>query len=219
MGTIKAARGDENRLASSYRMSVDDTGKVRMEIRREYSGIEYGAKNKFFSELPPEERKRYFQEAVSQVAQGARPVSDLTTNFDGYPGVEQFAVEIDHYAVVDGKYLYFDLPYTLSLFPTYTDRHTLPLLIGAARLETVHTEIKLPAGFRRVVIAPRNEDLVAPSGAGTVHVAAKVAGRDWSVTQDLSAKPSVVAPEEYSAILSVESVLENESARLLLLEH
>ncbi|HXQ80351.1 MAG TPA: DUF3857 domain-containing protein [Opitutaceae bacterium] len=219
MGTIKAARGDENRLASSYRMSVDDTGKVRMEIRREYSGIEYGAKNKFFSELPPEERKRYFQEAVSQVAQGARPVSDLTTNFDGYPGVEQFAVEIDHYAVVDGKYLYFDLPYTLSLFPTYTDRHTLPLLIGAARLETVHTEIKLPAGFRRVVIAPRNEDLVAPSGAGTVHVAAKVAGRDWSVTQDLSAKPSVVAPEEYSALLSVESVLENESARLLLLEH
>ena len=192
---------------------------VRMEIRREYSGAAYGDKNKFFSELPPEERKRYFQEAVSQVAQGARPVGDLTTKFDGYPGVEQFTVEIDRYAVVDGKYLYFDLPYTLQLFPTYTDRHTLPLLIRAARLETIHTEIELPAGFRRVVIAPRNQDLVAPSGAGKVHVSAKVAGRQWSVTQELSARTSVIAPEDYAALLSVESSLENKSSRLLLLEH
>jgi transglutaminase-like putative cysteine protease len=219
LGIISAARGDENRLVEGYRMGVDDTGRVRMQIRREYFGTEYGAKNKFFSELPPEERRRYFQEAVSEVAQGARPVGDLATNFDGYPGVEQFTVEIDHYAVVDGKYLYFDLPYMLRLFPTYTDRHTLPLLIRAPRLETVHAEIELPAGFRRVVIAPRNEDLNAPSGAGKVHVSAKVSGRNWSVTQELSALPSVIAPEDYGALLSVESALENESSRLLLLEH
>ena len=170
---ISAARGDENRLAVDYRMGVDDTGRVRLRIRREYSGEEFGEKNKFFSELPPEERKRYFQEAVSGVAQGARPVGDLATRFDVYPGVEEFTVDIDHYAVVDGKYLYFDLPYSLRLFPTYTDRHTLPLLIRKARIESVHAEVELPAGFRHVVIAPRSEDLVAPSGAGDVHVSAK----------------------------------------------
>jgi|CZKI01.1.fsa_nt_gi transglutaminase-like putative cysteine protease len=219
LGTIRAARGDENRLAESYRMSVDDAGRVRMQIRREYFGTGYGEKNKFFSELPPEERRRYFQEAVSGVAQGARPVGDLSTNFDGYPGVEQFTVEIDHYAVVDGKYLYFDLPYALRLFPANTDRHTLPLLIRAPLLETVHAQIELPAGFRRVVIAPRNEDMTAPDGAGTVHVSARASGTGWSVTQELSAKPSLVAPQDYGALLSVESALENESSRLLLLEH
>ncbi|MGA2016317.1 MAG: DUF3857 domain-containing protein [Opitutaceae bacterium] len=215
---ISAARGDENRLAVDYRMGVDDTGRVRLRIRREYSGEEFGEKNKFFSELPPEERKRYFQEAVSGVAQGARPVGDLATRFDVYPGVEEFTVDIDHYAVVDGKYLYFDLPYSLRLFPTYTDRHTLPLLIRKARIESVHAEVELPAGFRHVVIAPRSEDLVAPSGAGDVHVSAKAGGGDWSVTQELAARPAVVAPEDYSRLLSLESVLENESSRLLLLE-
>ncbi len=219
MGTISAAPGDENRTSASYRMNVDDTGKVRMEIRLEYFGTSFGQKNRFFSELPPEERRRYFQEAVSQVAQGARPVGDLTTKFDGYPGVEQFTVEIDHYAVVDGKYLYFDLPYTLNLYPTFTDHHTLPLIIRVARLETVHTDIELPPGFRRVVIAPRNQDLVAPSGAGDVRVSEKVAGGGWSVTQELSARPSIVSPEDYGALLSVESELENKSSRLLLLEH
>jgi transglutaminase-like putative cysteine protease len=219
MGTISAARGDENRLAQTFRMSVDDTGRVRMQIRREYFGTEYGEKNKFFSELPPEERRRYFQEAVTSVAQGARPVGDLATDFKGYPGVEQFTVDVDHYAVVDGSHLYFDLPYALNFFPAYTDRHTLPLLIRQARMETVHTEIELPAGFRRVVIAPRSEDLAAPDGAGAVRVSAKASGRKWAVTQELSARPSVVAPEDYGALLSVESSLENESSRLLLLEH
>jgi hypothetical protein len=86
-------------------------------------------------------------------------------------------------------------------------------------METVHTEIELPAGFRRVVIAPRSEDLAAPDGAGAVRVSAKASGRKWAVTQELSARPSVVAPEDYGALLSVESSLENESSRLLLLEH
>jgi len=219
LGVISAARGDEDRLAVDYRVGVDDTGRVRLRIHREYAGEEYGEKRKFFAELPPEERRRYFQEAVSGVAQGARPVGDLVTRFDAYPGVEEFTVDIDHYAVVDGKYLYFDLPYELRLFPTYTDRHTLPLLIRKARLESVTAEVELPRAFRHVVIAPRSENLVAPAGAGDIRVAAKAADGTWSVTQDLAARPALVAPGDYPKLLAVESVLENESSRLLLLEN
>jgi len=174
--------------------------------------------NKFFSELPPEERRRYYQEAVSKVAQGARPAGDLKTDFGVYPGKEEFAVEIDHYAVVDGRYLYLDLPYALNLFPTYTDRHTLPLFIKDDRRETFHAEIELPAGFRHVVIAPRSQTFTAPDGAGGVRVSAAVSGTRWSVTQELSAMPSVVSPQDYGALLSLESSLENKSSRLLLLE-
>ncbi len=217
-GTITPARGAENRRAMTYRMTLDGAGTVRMEIRREYSGAAYGKMNKFFSELPPEERRRYYQEAVSKVAQGARPAGDLKTDFGVYPGKEEFAVEIDHYAVVDGRYLYLDLPYALNLFPTYTDRHTLPLFIKDDRRETFHAEIELPAGFRHVVIAPRSQTFTAPDGAGGVRVSAAVSGTRWSVTQELSAMPSVVSPQDYGALLSLESSLENKSSRLLLLE-
>ena len=156
---------------------------------------------------------------MSKVAQGARPVGDLKTDFGAYPGIERFTVDIDHYAVVDGRYLYLDLPYSLNLYPTFTDRHTLPLFIKDDRLETIRAEIGLPAEFRHVVIAPRSQNLTAPDGAGGVRVSAGVSGGAWSVTQELSAMPSVVAPQDYGALLSIESVLENKSSRLLLLEH
>jgi len=217
-GTVAPARGDENRQATTYRIALDPSGKVRMEIRREYSGAGYGRMNKFFSELPPEERRRYFQEAVSKVAQGARAVGDLRTDFSSYPGLEQFTVDIDHFAVVDGRYMYLDLPYSLGLFPTYTDRHTLPLLIRDDRLETIRAEVGLPAGFAHVVIAPRSQTFTAPDGAGGVRISAGVSGGAWSVTQELSALPAVVAPQDYGALLSIESILENKSSRLLLLE-
>jgi hypothetical protein len=72
--------------------------------------------------------------------------------------------------------------------------------------------------FKRVVIAPRNQNLTAPDGAGSFHVTAAAADGGWSATQELSAKPSVVAPADYPALLSIESSLENKSSRLLLLE-
>jgi hypothetical protein len=217
--TIQAVPGAGNRSATNYRLTLDDTGRARMEIRTEYSGIQYGEKKKLFSELPPGERNRYFQELVSGVAQGARPVGDLTTDFDGYPGVVQFTVEVDHYAVIDGKQMYFDLPYTLHPFPAAMDQRTLPLLIWSAFSNTMHTEIELPAGFQHVVIAPKNQDLAAPDGAGQAHISTTLAGREWSVTQELSTNPAVVAPGDYAALLAVESALEDKASRLLLLEH
>src|SRR5207249_8977914 len=133
-------------------------------------------KNRYFSELPPEERKRYHQEIVSDVAQGARPVGDLTTTFGTYPGVEQFTVEVDHFSVVDGRYSYFDLPFTPSLFPPGADARTLPLFISQQNERKVRTEINLPPGFQQVAIAPKSESLEAPDGSGTVRITSSDAG-------------------------------------------
>jgi len=54
-------------------------------VTRHYYGAEYGVKNRFYSELPPEERRRFYQETVSGMAQGARPVSDLVTDLTPIP--------------------------------------------------------------------------------------------------------------------------------------
>jgi hypothetical protein len=115
--------------------------------------------------------------------------------------------------------MYFDLPYTLHPFPAAMDQRTLPLLIWSAFSNTMHTEIELPAGFQHVVIAPKNQDLAAPDGAGQAHISTTLAGREWSVTQELSTNPAVVAPGDYAALLAVESALEDKASRLLLLEH
>jgi transglutaminase-like putative cysteine protease len=216
--TIKAANNCQDRTETVYSLSLDDTGKTRLGVTRHYFGDNYNAQDRYFSELPPEERKRYFQEVVSNLAQGARPVGDLVTKFDAYPGVEQFTVEIDNYGVVDGKYLYFDLPFTPSLFPAGADRRALPLFISWHRQDIVRTEIELPPGFRHLVMAPKSDVIAAPDGGGKARISAVDTPGKCVIAHEFDIYPAIVPPQDYSAILKVESVLGRKSSRVFLLE-
>jgi transglutaminase-like putative cysteine protease len=215
---IQAAKGCQEKTETAYTLSVADDGKAQIGVARHYYGANYNQKNRYFSELPPEERKRYYQEVVSHMAQGARPVSDLTTKFDTYPGVEKFTVEIDNYSVVDGKYLYFDLPFTPSLFPPGADHRVLPLFISRGNESTIRTEIQLPPGFRRIVIAPNSGKLDAPAGSGRARITSKSEAGKCVITQEFDTEPAIISPKDYPALLKVESALGKKSSKVFLLE-
>jgi hypothetical protein len=213
---IRAARGCEDKTETDYTLSISDGGRTRVGVTRHYYGDYYAGKNRYFSELPPEERRRYYQEIVSQVAQGARPVGDLKTRFDTYPGLEQFTVEVDNYSVVDGNYLYFDLPFTPSLFPAGADRRTLPLYLARTDRNTIRTEIKLPRRFRHKVIAPRSRNLDVPDGGGTARITSAQTRGKCVITDEFDTAPAIIEPRDYSAVLKVESALERKSSKVFL---
>jgi transglutaminase-like putative cysteine protease len=216
--TVKAAKDCAGKTDTFYSLTLGDNGKARIGIRCQYFGTDYNAKNKFFSELPPEEKNRYFQEVVSGVAQGARPIGGLTTKFDGYPGVEEFTVEIDHYCVVDGKNLYFDLPFTPSLFATGADQRTLPLYQAGLSDNTVHAHIQLPPVFQHLVIAPGEEQLELPAGAGSAVVQRSDSPGQFDITYRLQTAPAIISAGDYPSVLKLESTLGKKSARVFLLE-
>jgi len=216
---IKAAKDCEDRTETVYTLSLADNGKVQMGVVKHYYGGAYNKKNRYFSELRPEERKRYFQEAVSSIDQGARPVGELTDQFDAYPGTEQFTVELDNYAVVDGNYLYFDLPFTPSLFQLPGgDRRSLPFMLSQEGTSSVRTEIELPPGYRDVIISPASESLDAPGAGGKARLASSTTAGKFVMTDDFETSPAVIRPQDYPAILKVESTLEKKSAQVFLLQ-
>jgi hypothetical protein len=214
---IKAARNCEEKSETSYGITLAKDGRAQISVTRRYFGPEFNGKNRYFSELPPEERRRYHQELVTSVAQGARPVGDLVTKFDTYPGIEQYAVTVDHYAVADGKYLYFDLPFTPSLFPVGADTRTLPLFINEAGRDEIDTEISLPPEFQKLIIAPLAEKLRAADG-GTARVTVASANGKFRLTHDLQTTPTIIAPADYAKMLKAESSLREKSSRAFLLE-
>jgi len=126
-------------------------------------------------------------------------------------------VEVDNYAVVDGRYAYFDLPFAASLFPAGADRRELPLFIGTAGRTTVRADIDLPPGFRHVVIAPASRKFSAPGGTAKI-TAANPAPGQCVITDVLESRPTIVSPQDYPAMLKAESVLREKSARVFLLE-
>lgn len=215
--TINVPKGDANRIETDYAVSIAKDGKAKIEISRWFYGQTYNDNNEFFSELPPEEREHYFQEAVSRVAQGARPVSDLTTKFDTYPGLEKFSVQMDNFAVADGKFFYFNLPFTASLFDTLADHRALPLYVPEADENDFRAEIELPGGYHETGIAPKNEKLVAPGGS-EARVTESNDGDKCVVTEQLETLPGIIKPKNYSDLLNMQSALGQKSATTFLLE-
>jgi transglutaminase-like putative cysteine protease len=215
--TIHAAKDCANKTETDYAVSLSSDGKAQIQISRWFYGQNYNEDNEFFSELPPEEREHYFQEAVSRVAQGARAVSDLTTKFDTYPGLERFTVEMDHYGVPDGKYLYFNLPYVPTLFGTLPDQRVLPLYMPDAGQNTLRAEIQLPEGFQVTDIAPKNKTLSAPGGS-RAHITRTDANGKTTVTSEFELAPGVIKPKNYPALLDIQSALGSRSGTTFLLE-
>ena len=214
---IKPANNCEEKSETLYTLALANDGQAQISVTQRYFGSAFNQKNRYFSELPPEERRRYHQEVVSSVAQGARPAGDLVTKFDGYPGVEQFSVTIDNYAVVDGKYIYFDLPFTPSLFPAGADARMLPLFISHGSQSRISTEITLPTEFQRTIIVPPGNRLQAAAG-GSARITTASAEGKYSITHELETTPAIIAPANYPALLKTESVLSEKSARAFLLQ-
>lgn len=214
---IQPAKDCGETTKTDYAMTLANDGQAQIGITQRYYGNAYNAKKRYFAELPPEERRRYFQEIVSGVAQGARPVGHLVTQFDGYPGIEQFTVTVDHYAVVDGKYFYFDLPFTPSLLPMGEDTRTLPMFIPTDKHGIIHTELSLPSGFPKSLIAPSDRKLQA-DGAGSARIKISRKGDKFDITQDLKISPAIVSPQDYPALLKAEAALREKSGRTFLLQ-
>ena len=216
---VKAAKDCQDRIETDYTLSFGGDGKLHMGVSKHYFGNEYNEKSRFFSELRPEERKRYYQEEVSAIDQGARPVGDLNEQFNTYPGIEQFSVDLDNYAVVDGKFLYFDLPFTPSLVKLPGgDQRSLPFMLSHEGESTVRAEIELPPGFSDILIAPGIESLDAPSGGGTARVTSSSAPGKFVLTDDFDTTPAVISPSDYPAMVKLESALEKKSAKVFLLQ-
>ncbi len=215
--TITAAKDCGNKMETTYAMSLTDQGKAHITVSKNYYGEIFNAKNRFFSELPPEERNRYHQKIVSDLSQSARPAGELTTAFDTYPGREQFTVDIDNYAVVDGKYFYFDLPFKPSLLSAGADQRTLPLFIPHGGESSIHTVINLPPGYRQMILAPPNEDLNVPGGT-TARIARTDAGDQSVITDQFEIVPAIINPQAYPSLLQAQAALGKKSATLFLLE-
>ena len=216
--TVEAAGEGATRTEVLCRMSVDDSGKTRISLRRLYYGNRYNEKNKFFSEVTPEDLRRYHQSQASKVAQGARPTSDLSTRFDGYPGVEEFAVEVDGYAIADGKFEYFPLPVTPRLLPAPTDHRQLPLYIGWHSDERVRTEIELPPSRQNVVIAPHEDKFEEPDGGGTAHITSSMDRGRLILTYGMVVSPTIIPADHYREVRSIAAGLQEKSANEVLVE-
>ena len=229
---ILRARPDmRDRSDVDFDVTVQANGDAVIRKRTNYYGSGYAEARKQFAEMVPEERRRYFQEAVAGISQAAVAEGDLETAFDSYPGVEQFTVRVPRYAIRAGAYLYFTMPASLQdLFGYRSETRDNPIYWPGPRLIAIRTTLALPPEFATLALQPAEVEWKAPQDAGEVRILphrrnestsaeggqAGVNGASWVIEQTVNLCPALIPATDYDGLLSIQRRLNHPSARTIL---
>jgi len=204
-----------------FNLTLDDQGNTKIDTERRLYGMQFAAKNKMFSELPPEELRRYFMELKASLSQAAEVTSDLKTDFSNYPGTRKFSVNIPRYAVRSGKYLYLTLPGGSGLnLSLKSDSRENDLYIPSPAKSSITYNITLPPNTKAIQMLPPKVDWMGPSGFGTIKYNHKISKdqRHITLTQEVNLNPAVIRAEEYPSLLELNRRLEHPDTYTILLE-
>jgi hypothetical protein len=175
--------------------------------------------------MPPEERKRHHEQVISSISQSARSAGEYITRHDQYPGVEEVSVQVDGYAVEQGRYLYLKVPGLVNILEGVTsDERRSPLYQPDPRKARITVEVNLPDGIEACEVLPP-DDLTIPMGreGGISMKTALIENKGGKgrktvrISQDINIRPAIVEPSEYPDLLDYQRILSHPKANLLLL--
>ena len=207
---IKLEQDLESKIDMEYSLKFIEDGSILISSNFSFYGDNFESSNRLFSEFSPEERKRYFQKTVSELAQSAVPITKFATNFNTYPGKVRYAVKVPDYVVKDGKYLYFKLPQSMlkHIIRTGIEKRKNPYIQSSyIRFKTKYL-IELPENLQKIVIQPENFFVKYPQNGGTIKISSKKLNpRKLEVIYDINLKPCIVPADEYSFLVNAQTAL------------
>ena len=201
-------------------------GNVVMKNTRKVYGGDYASFNKRFFEMPPEERIRYHQKLVSGISQAAEPQGSYITDYETYPGVEEFSVTAEDYAIRQGNYLYLDLPGLISALEGVNgDMRKNPVYLTQNRKSSITLEVALPKGVKAVSIMPPEKMAMPVRHSGEILLETELVYDEenhrpaiLNIRQHVDLDPAVIMPEEYPQLLQTQRILSHPRSQMILLE-
>lgn len=216
---VQAQPGRRNEEHYELDITLGADGQARIVRTRLFQGTGYAAQKRQWLQMPPEERKRYYQGLVAELAQAARPEGDLQVDFSGYPGRETFAATVPGFAVRDGNLLYLTVPESLeNLIALRGDTRLTPLIRDVDRRYRIVTRVALPAGFE--VLLPAAGDVVSwrsEAAAGTVSVRAQRAPGQLAIEMQAELTAVLMPPAANAELMDLQRQLLHPSGRTILL--
>ncbi|MBN1863783.1 MAG: DUF3857 domain-containing protein [Victivallales bacterium] len=225
-GKVSVAPEFRRRTDTAYTIRLSEKGEAIISRKRVFHGTDFAAWNKKYAEMKSEERKRHFQEMMSRISQGAKPLNELKTDFSAYPGIEEFSVMVDNYAIAEKSYMYLNLPESLAgVIGLHPDNRENPMLLSSSREETWTYLLNLPESFAgKIPIAPASNVWNLPAKAGSVSI---VNDRDFFnlspkpvlfINMDVSLKPAFLKDLDFEDIQLVNERISNLRNQAVLME-
>ncbi|VGO19803.1 DUF3857 domain-containing protein [Pontiella sulfatireligans] len=219
-GTVRAAPGKNDRSRMVYEISIAADGATGLTQSFTMQGTAFEGFHKQYAEITPEKRRRHYLEMVSAVSQSAKAVSELTTDYEAYPGKLEFSVAANRYAVADGDYLYFTVPGGLGGLLRYrSNERDLPLAWNGYIDNMVEYYIVLPDGYEPAIL-PKTLSWQAPAGAGLIEMAVQYSPRANAIrmVQIADLRPALIPADDFPNIIEASRKLAHPDMRTILLK-
>jgi transglutaminase-like putative cysteine protease len=210
-----------NRFELLVDINIDENGAAEITRTVKYYGVEYERFNKTYSEMTPEQRRRYFQTEVNNISEAA-VMMEKNVDLKSYPAVKTLKVKVPQFAVRDGKYLYFMLPLNImeKIITTGSTRRSSPYYRSSFSRFEFSCNVNLPDNVKQAALLPSSFEWNYPGKGGTVSYEVKT-GKDngkINVRGNVNLKPALVSVREYPELLFAEELLERTSSRLIMVE-
>jgi transglutaminase-like putative cysteine protease len=219
--TWAAPKGLERMQEMDTALAIEPDGTATITVTQRHRGLGHASFVQHFTEMTPEERSRTMQALVSGIAQGAKPVGDLVTDF-AYPGTLRYTVKVPHFAVPNAGGMYFDLPSVpMQVLPTDAEHRERALFVGGEQRYRLNWTVSAPAGLVPVM-QPESLDWKGPGSLGSLRFISEVEpARDatrlvYALDADLS--PAIVPTGNYAALLELNRRFRHPAARRVLLQ-
>jgi transglutaminase-like putative cysteine protease len=201
-------------------MSIGSSGTAGLTQIGTVRGTAFEGFHRTYAEITPENRRRHYLEILSDISQSAKAASELVTNYDTYPGKQEFSLVAERYGVRDGDYLYFTIPGNfggLLQYPSSTREH--PLAWGGYVDILTEFNIILPDGYEPV-IQPKPFSWQAPVGAGLIEVAVDYSPRANAIrmVQIADLRPALIPAKDFPGIVKAGRKLAHPGMRTILLK-
>lgn len=222
-GIPSAVKSVVNRGESDFSIRIAESGDAAVSSERRQYGEGATSFSAWVSEVTPEDRDRRHQEIITGLSRDAVARGPLVLE-KGPVGRLAYAADVADFAVVQGRFAYFDLPHAAGeVFAGAVDAaRRLPYAVGAPLDSRTTWTVDLPKGWK-LAGEPVRLDWKGPAGVGRVALdVAESVNADGSRrlvwTKTLALRPAVVTPESYPALVELNRRLKSTDTWRVLLE-
>ncbi|MEI6055631.1 MAG: DUF3857 domain-containing protein [Lentisphaerota bacterium] len=208
---ILAAKGQETSVELIVNTVLSKDLSAEISITKKLYGNEYGANNRLYALLTPEDKARFYKELISQISQSAVSIDELKCDFSTYPGIETFKVKVPDYCVKEGSYIYFNSYLgNATIFALGAREKFYPYYNGTTLNFKLANTIIFPDDTEKVMIKPSSCNFTIPGGTGTIYISSMSATKESLTYYDVieyKLHPSIIPPEDYSRLVDIQDYL------------
>jgi len=208
---IKPIKGLDTLKDIDVHILLSNGPSANVKVTKHFFGNVFGDKNRFFSLITEEDKKRYYKETIAEISQTAEAISELKTDFASYPGTESFSVKVANFSVPEGDYLYFSIfKNPGSLFSLGMRERFYPYFLSSKNKINIVNTIKLLDKSESVLIKPAPEKIVLPGCSGNIDMFQSSDSRVQKDSVNIDIEPAIVRPEDYSTLIDVQNYLSSD---------